>query len=77
MEEEEWRLKSRVIWIKCGDNNTKFFHNFSNHRRVTNTVWDVVNAQGIVVNSQFELAWEAKTHFQNVFKDPRVTSIEA
>jgi len=29
-EEEEWRLKSRALWLKVVDNDTKFFHNFSN-----------------------------------------------
>lgn len=29
--EQDWRMKSQEIWIKDGDNNTKFFHNFSNH----------------------------------------------
>jgi hypothetical protein len=26
LEEQEWRQKSRVVWIKEGDNNTQHFH---------------------------------------------------
>eukprot|EP00253_Pinus_taeda_P028876 PITA_28876 len=37
--EEQWRLKSRAIWLQVGDGNTKFFHNFANGRKASNTIW--------------------------------------
>jgi hypothetical protein len=29
--ESTWRLKRRALWIKKGDENTMFFHQFANH----------------------------------------------
>jgi hypothetical protein len=37
-EEKEWRLKSRATWIAEGDENTKFFQNFSKHQKNINTI---------------------------------------
>eukprot|EP00253_Pinus_taeda_P033624 PITA_33624 len=36
--EEPRRLKNRAIWLQARDGNTKFFHNFSNGRKATNTI---------------------------------------
>ena len=32
-EEEGWRLRSRILWLKGGDHNTKFFQNQCRDRK--------------------------------------------
>ena len=36
LEETSWRQKSRVVWLKEGDNNTNFFHKMVNSNRRRN-----------------------------------------
>ena len=44
--EETWRLKSKDIWLECGDENTKFFHAFTRGRKASNTIWSLLYVQG-------------------------------
>jgi hypothetical protein len=46
-EEETWRQKSRVIWLRKGDRNTKFFHRYASHRKNQNTIWEMKDGRGI------------------------------
>jgi len=69
-EETEWRLKSRALWIKGGDLNTRFFHKFANQRRIHNSIWDLKDDHGQVVSSQKDLGSTTLNHFKFVFNDP-------
>jgi len=39
-------LKSRAIWLKCGDENTKFFQAYAKGRKFTNSIWALNSAAG-------------------------------
>ena len=44
--EEAWRLKSKAIWLACGDDNTKCFHAYARGRKVANTIWSLQDEEG-------------------------------
>eukprot|EP00253_Pinus_taeda_P036400 PITA_36400 len=67
--EEEWRLKSRAIWLKAGDENTKFFHNYAKGRKNENTIWKLKDRDGREATSFEELSSLGKNHFQSLFSD--------
>jgi hypothetical protein len=68
IEESSWRLKSRAIWLSCGDKNTKFFHKYANMRRTQNSIWDIEDESGTLHTSDSDIKNIALTHFQAQFK---------
>ena len=48
--ESLWRHKSRALWIENGDENTKYFHNYSNLRKNIKTIWE--RPRGHVINAE-------------------------
>ena len=54
LEEVSWREKSHVLWLKEGDNNTKFFHQMVNsHRR--NNYMERVEVDGAIYEVESEV----------------------
>lgn len=72
---ESWRLRSRAIWLTEWDDNTKFYHNFANVRKVINTIWALNNEQGHLVSSQKDLTKLSIEHFRNIYKAPRAANM--
>eukprot|EP00253_Pinus_taeda_P002268 PITA_02268 len=73
--EEEWRLKSRAIWLKAGDENTKFFHNYVKGRKNANTIWKLKDPEGREASSFEALSNMGKNHFKSLFSDPGGVSL--
>jgi len=73
--EEEWRLKSRAIWLKSGDENTSFFHNFAKGRKSVNTIWSLKDEEGREISTFSGLSGLGQRHFQRLFSDPGEATI--
>jgi hypothetical protein len=70
-----WRLKSRAIWLSCGDENTKFFQAYAKGRKLANTIWGLRKREGEVVTSFEGLASLGIEHFSDLFKAQEGSSI--
>ena len=46
-EEMMWNQRSRALWVKCGDRNTKFFHETASNRRRRNRIEGLCDKEGI------------------------------
>ena len=55
LEESSWRQKSRMLWIKEGDNNTKFFHKMANSCRRFNHL-SFLEMDGVIYEEESEMA---------------------
>ena len=55
LEEISWRQKSRMLCIKEGDNNTKFFHKMANtHKRYNHLSF--LEVDGVIYEDEVEMA---------------------
>uniref|UniRef100_A0A2N9FPT0 Reverse transcriptase domain-containing protein n=1 Tax=Fagus sylvatica TaxID=28930 RepID=A0A2N9FPT0_FAGSY len=61
LEEISWRQKSRELWLKEGDKNTKFFHRVANSHRRYNTISSLL-VNGNLTTDQQVIA-DCITHF--------------
>jgi hypothetical protein len=69
MEEKTWRLKSRVVWLKEGDNNSKYFHRYAQERKAQNTIGEIKNCNGELVSAHPEMAEAGVGFFSTLFKE--------
>ncbi|XP_029145233.2 uncharacterized protein [Arachis hypogaea] len=66
-EESYWKDKSRVKWLKSGDQNTTFFHQKFRNRTRRNRIWQLTGSDGEVVTSNAGIASVAESYFKDIF----------
>ncbi|KAK1684730.1 hypothetical protein QYE76_045578 [Lolium multiflorum] len=69
LEQEEiyWVQRGRANWLRHGDSNTKFFHNFASARKKKNTIKYLVDEAGRKWDDPQGLSNLIKFNFQNLF----------
>jgi hypothetical protein len=71
LEETSWRQKSRVLWLKEGDNNTKYFHKVANSNRRRNYM-DQVEVEGIVYENEPDIREKVVSFYENLYKEAEI-----
>jgi hypothetical protein len=68
LEEISWRQKSRVLWLKEGDNNTKYFHKMANSNRPRNYMHRV-EVDGIVHETDKEIRDNVVSFYEDLYQE--------
>ena len=70
-EEEHWRQRSRLLWLRLGDRNTGFFHAVSRNRKRANAFSIIEDLNGNVVYKEDDIARATVQYYDALF-----TSVE-
>lgn len=62
-----WRQRAKVHWLKEGDMNTKFFHTMATTRKKRNFIRKLQNEEGVEVVDRDGLCTVAHNYFQNLY----------
>ena len=68
LEEISLRQKSRVLWLKEGDNNSKFFHRMANSHGRNNYLGDL-EVDGVVYEDKAEVVAQVVGFYQKLYME--------
>ena len=63
-----WRQKSRVLWLRECDRNSKYFHALVKQRRAKNRITQLLDENGNVVEDKEGLVAIATSYFRQIFE---------
>ena len=68
LEETSWKQKSRVLWLKKGDNNTRFFHKMANFNRRHNFM-KRVEVGGVIHENASAIKDNVVCFYENLYQE--------
>jgi exonuclease III len=68
LDEISWRQKSRALWLKEGDKNSKFFHRLANSHRNTNSIGQLI-IDGVVSSNQDEIRDHIANFYEHLYME--------
>ncbi len=75
-EEKFWRQRSRINWLKEGDQNTKFFHLSTLKHRANNRIFGLKKDQGVLTKEE-DISLEAASFFSSLLSwDPCISKVD-
>lgn len=72
-----WNQRSRALWIKWEDHNTKFFHATANQRRIKNRIVGLQSSNGEWQENQEDIEGTILGYFEAIFKSDQPTNFDA
>ncbi|WZY68165.1 hypothetical protein YC2023_000405 [Brassica napus] len=66
-EEDHWRQRSRLLWLRLGDRNTGFFHAVSKNRKRANAFSVIEDLNGNVVYKEDDIARAIVQYYDSLF----------
>eukprot|EP00253_Pinus_taeda_P026820 PITA_26820 len=76
-EETLWNQKSRIQWLKEGEQNTKFFHRPALDYRSANKILEMKNKDGEPLNNHNDISALLREHSNSIAQEPQLEREEA
>ena len=71
LEEISWRQKSWALFVKEGDNNTRFFHRLANSHRNANQI-KRIEVDGVLYEDELDVRSQIVLFYQGLYKETEV-----
>ena len=68
LEDISWRQKSRALYVKEGDNNTRFFHRLGNSHRNANFI-KRIEVDGVIYEDELDVRSQLVLFYQGLFEE--------